>query len=81
MIETIEKHKMWTDSIVTVKPLASSAIMTNNITVSFTTFAAGITAGVGTVYMMLTNGVLIVAIGLFEEVPDVSFPPGSQKMP
>jgi len=59
MIETIEKHKMWTDSIVTVKPLASSMILTNNLSVSFATFALGITAGVGTVYMMLVNGLLI----------------------
>lgn len=59
MIETIEKHQMWTHSIVTIKPLASSAILTNNLSVSFATFALGITAGVGTVYMMLVNGLLI----------------------
>lgn len=59
MIETIEKHQMWTHSIVTIKPLASSLILTNNLSVSFATFALGITAGVGTVYMMLVNGLLI----------------------
>ncbi len=59
MIATIEKHEMWTHSIVAVKPLASSAILTNNLSVSFATFAMGITAGVGTVYMMLFNGLLI----------------------
>lgn len=63
MIETIEKHQMWTHSIVTIKPLASSAILTNNLSVSFATFAMGITAGVGTVYMMLVNGLLIGTIG------------------
>jgi len=50
---------MWTHSIVTIKPLASSAILTNNLSVSLATFALGITAGVGTVYMMLVNGLLI----------------------
>ncbi len=59
MIATIEKHEMWTHSIVTVKPVASSVILTNNLSVSFATFAMGITAGVGTVYMMLVNGLLI----------------------
>jgi len=63
MMETIEQHKMWTDSIVTIKPLASSAILTNNLSVSFATFALGITAGVGTIYMMLLNGLLIGVIG------------------
>jgi len=58
MTQTIERHKMWTDSIVTIKPLASSGIMTNNLTVSFTTFALGITAGVGTAWMMVVNGLL-----------------------
>ena len=41
-----------------IKPLASSAIMTNNIAVSLAAFATGMLAGVGTVYMMLFNGLL-----------------------
>jgi len=58
MMDSIEHKKMWTDSIVTLKPLAASGIMTNNLTVSLTTFALGITAGVGTTYMMIVNGLL-----------------------
>lgn len=58
MMETIEKRQMWTHSVVTIKPLASSAIMTNNLAVSFTTFALGVTAGIGTVWMMALNGLL-----------------------
>jgi len=64
MIETIERHQMWTHSIVGIKPLASSAIMTNNMSVGFTTFALGITAGLGTTYMMAFNGLLIGVIGV-----------------
>lgn len=63
MLDTIHRHEMWTHSIVAVKPLASSAIMTNNITVSFLAFAAGITAGFGTVYMMAFNGLLLGVVG------------------
>ena len=58
MMDSIEHHKMWTESIVTIKPLAASGIMTNNLSVSFTTFALGITAGIGTAYMMVVNGLL-----------------------
>jgi uncharacterized membrane protein SpoIIM required for sporulation len=59
MNDTIERRQMWTESVLTIKPLASSAIMTNNLTVSFTTFALGITAGLGTVYMLVVNGLLM----------------------
>src|ERR1039457_51911 len=34
MMETIEHHEMWTEDVLTIKPLASSKIMTNNISVS-----------------------------------------------
>lgn len=64
MVQTIEKREMWTHSIVGIKPLASSAIMTNNMSVAFTTFALGITGGLGTIYMMLFNGVLLGVIGM-----------------
>ncbi len=63
MIQSIEQHKMWTDSIVTVKPVASSEILTNNLSVSILTYALGITAGIGTVWMMLLNGLLIGVVG------------------
>lgn len=64
MVETIDRHQMWTHSIVGIKPVASSAIMTNNLSVGFTTFALGITGGLGTVYMMAFNGLLIGVIGV-----------------
>jgi len=63
MIETIEQRHMWTDSVVTIKPLASSGIMTNNLSVAFSTFALGITGGLGTIWMLIVNGLLIGVIG------------------
>jgi uncharacterized membrane protein SpoIIM required for sporulation len=63
MVETIERHQMWTHSIVGIKPVASSAIMTNNLGVAFMSFATGITGGIGTIYMMIFNGLLIGVIG------------------
>ena len=64
MMASIDQHKMWTESIVTIKPVASSQILTNNLTVSFITFTLGITAGLGTVWMMLLNGLLIGVVGV-----------------
>jgi uncharacterized membrane protein SpoIIM required for sporulation len=63
MIETMERHEMWTKSIVTVAPMASSAIMTNNLTVSFVTFASGITFGLGTFFYLYVNGMMLGVIG------------------
>lgn len=59
MMDKIERRQMWTDSVVSVKPLASSAIMTNNLTVSIATFVGGILAGVGTVWLMFFNGLML----------------------
>jgi uncharacterized membrane protein SpoIIM required for sporulation len=63
MMDTIERREMWTHSVLTIKPVASSAIMTNNLIVSFAAFAYGITAGIGTLWMMLMNGALLGVIG------------------
>ena len=63
MVETIQRREMWTHSVLALKPLASSAIMTNNLSVAFSTFALGITAGLGTIYMIVFNGLLIGVIG------------------
>lgn len=63
MMDTIEQHKMWTDSILTIKPLAASGIMTNNMSVAFATFASGITAGIGTIWMMVLNGLMMGVVG------------------
>jgi uncharacterized membrane protein SpoIIM required for sporulation len=58
MMDTIERREMWTHSIVSVKPMESSHIMTNNLTVSLSTFALGVTGGLGTVLMLAFNGLL-----------------------
>ncbi|HEY5329707.1 MAG TPA: stage II sporulation protein M [Acidobacteriaceae bacterium] len=55
----LDKHKMWTDKILSVKPQESSAIMTNNIFVCFVTFAGGITAGLFTLYSLFNNGIML----------------------
>src|SRR4029077_12290254 len=63
MMSTIEKREMWTHSVVAAAPQASSFIMTNNMTVSFVTFAGGITGGLWTLFQLFFNGMLIGVIG------------------
>jgi len=62
MMETIERREMWTHSVVAIKPVAASAITTNNLTVAFTMFASGITV-IGPVWVSLFNGLLIGVVG------------------
>lgn len=59
MMDKINRHQMWTDAVLSMKPQAASGIMTNNISVCFMTFAAGITAGLGTLFLLFNNGLQI----------------------
>ena len=56
MMDTIDHHRIWTESILSAKPQSSSAILTNNISVCFLTFAGGITFGLGTLFLLWNNG-------------------------
>ena len=74
MVDTIDRREMWTHSIVAIKPIASSQIMTNNMSVALTTFAAGITGGAGTIYMIAFNGMLLGVIGMACALSGMSVP-------
>lgn len=63
MVRTIEQRQMWTQSITSMAPAASSTILTNNLSVTFMTYAAGITGGLGTLYLIGWNGLLMGVIG------------------
>jgi uncharacterized membrane protein SpoIIM required for sporulation len=64
MVDTIERHEMWTHSVVAVAPAASGLIMTNNLSVSFIAFAGGVVFGLGALYAMFSNGLLLGVIGV-----------------
>jgi uncharacterized membrane protein SpoIIM required for sporulation len=72
MVATIEKHEMWTHSVVAAAPQESSFIMTNNMTVSFLTFAGGITAGLWTLFQLFFNGMMLGVIGVACGMNDMS---------
>ncbi|HEU4417141.1 MAG TPA: stage II sporulation protein M [Candidatus Angelobacter sp.] len=74
ILDTIDHHKMWTESVVSIAPAASAGILTNNISVCLFTFAFGVTAGIGTVYMLVFNGVLLGSVGTACWLNDMSLP-------
>ncbi|MBV8631931.1 MAG: stage II sporulation protein M [Silvibacterium sp.] len=59
ILQAIARHEMWTQSLLSVKPQASSAILTNNISVCFSTFVGGFLGALGTIYLLFTNGLLM----------------------
>ena len=61
--QEIREHRDWTDAVKNApSPLMSSAIQTNNITVTFFTFAGGVLVGIGTFYVLLFNGMMLGAV-------------------
>lgn len=50
----------------TERPVLAAQVMTNNLQVTFLVFALGITAGIGTIFVLVTNGIAIGgAVGLY----------------
>lgn len=65
--QTVDKLKhgdLWTDSIFSVVPgsVASSFIATNNLSVAITAWAGGMVAGLGAIYVVLLNGLMLGAV-------------------
>ncbi|HUF27251.1 MAG TPA: stage II sporulation protein M, partial [Gemmatimonadaceae bacterium] len=51
------------------RPVMATAIIANNVQVTFTVFAMGVTAGLGTVFMLLFNGIHIGGfMGLYQSL-------------
>ena len=61
LIEYVHRREMWTDDLFSVVPssVASTRIFTNNISVAFSTFALGLTFGIGTCYVIVVNGLML----------------------
>lgn len=60
-IEGLKRGKLWTESVFSVTPgsVASSRIATNNLTVAITAWAGGTLAGLGSIYVVLLNGLML----------------------
>ncbi|MBI5252273.1 MAG: stage II sporulation protein M [Desulfomonile tiedjei] len=59
IISTVEGGQVWFNNLYTIAPAASSRLMTHNISVTFFMAASGITFGIGSVYLLGLNGLLI----------------------
>ena len=55
----IAGHENWTEDINNANPLASTSIQSNNITVTFVAFAGGVLAGIGSLWVLAQNGMLL----------------------
>ena len=65
-VVTAEQGGGYVDISEAMRPLAASAIIANNVQVSFGAFALGMTAGIGTLILLVTNGVSIGSVlGLY----------------
>jgi uncharacterized membrane protein SpoIIM required for sporulation len=62
MRAAIQAKRLWTSSLTSVAPAASSQIAANNINVSLLTWGLGLTFGIGTVWLLVFNGLLLGAI-------------------
>jgi uncharacterized membrane protein SpoIIM required for sporulation len=67
MIATVERGELWTDGLLNVTPssVLSIELLTNNIIVALFCFAAGFLFGLGTLYIIGTNGLLLGAVFAF----------------
>lgn len=57
--QDIASHRNWTDSVNRANPLAATSIQTNNIVVTFFAFGGGVVLGVGTLWVLAQNGLLL----------------------
>jgi uncharacterized membrane protein SpoIIM required for sporulation len=62
LLSEIKSGHTWFSSPTGERPAMASFIMTNNIEVSIFALAGGILAGLGTVYVLVTNGVTLGAV-------------------
>lgn len=61
MINRVQRGELWTDGLLNVVPssLLSAQIMANNITVTLTAFSLGAFFGLGTLYIIGLNGLML----------------------
>ncbi len=62
MRSAIESKRLWTESLTRTAPSSGSRIVANNINVSLMAWGMGLTFGIGTVWLLLFNGLMLGAI-------------------
>jgi uncharacterized membrane protein SpoIIM required for sporulation len=59
IIDKVERGQVWFKDLYGIAPAASAGLMSHNISVTFLVIASGITFGLGVIYLMGLNGLLI----------------------
>ena len=57
--QSIADHHNWTEPVNNANPLAATSIQANNIQVTFFAFAGGVLAGIGSLWVLAQNGLLL----------------------
>ena len=67
LIATVERGKLWTEGLLNIAPssVLSAQILANNITVSLFAYCAGFLFGLGTLYILGLNGLMLGAVFAF----------------
>ncbi len=60
--EAVAKKRLWTEPLTRTAPTASTGIAVHNISVSFAVWALGLTFGIGTVWLLVLNGLMLGAL-------------------
>jgi len=69
-----DEGELWTGPILGWEVVSSANIAINNISVTFSTVAGGFLVGVGTVYIMVLNGLLVGVVGALVGQYDLAYP-------
>ncbi len=67
MIDGVQSGELWTDGLLNILPssLLAFSIITNNVTVTLFAFALGVFYGLGTVYIIVNNGLMLGGVFAF----------------
>jgi uncharacterized membrane protein SpoIIM required for sporulation len=61
--DAVAAHRLWTDDLLSAAPgLSGSVIAHNNVSVAALAFGMGLTAGLGTAWILLANGLVLGAV-------------------
>lgn len=74
IVQVRDHQELWMGSIVGIEPFASTNIMINNLRVSFSALAGGMTVGMLTVYILVLNGLSLGAIGALVGQNQLAYP-------
>lgn len=74
-IREVESGRLWTESVLNVAPssLVSTGIISNNVVVTLTAYCVGVIFGLGTFYIIVTNGLMIGGLYAFTAQHDLGF--------